>query len=109
MELYTKAIEETWIRSAPNGAFEAYNENLKILLDLLEKIELSSMPPALLESLAFHLNRVGYYVGTQKGESRSAYSTWMSRKVNIPFTTIQELGLIAKSRRYNNLTHLLTK
>ena len=105
--LFSKSIDETWVRAQPRGAFWAYNENLKLLLDVIENIELSKIPPALLESIAYNLDHVSYYIGTSLGESRAAYRTWESRKDNIPKDTYWELFNIGRVRRYYNLKKLL--
>jgi len=107
LELYSKAIDETWERSIPNKAFFAYNENLTILLDIIEKIELSKIPPALLESIGYDLDKVSNYIGDRLGESIAAYHTWNQRKNKIPIETISELINIAKARNYHRLYYLL--
>jgi hypothetical protein len=109
LELFSRAIDETWQRSRPNGAFYAYNENLILLLDIIEKIELAKLPPALLESIAYNLDHVAYYIGNSVGESRSAYRTWNNRKANIPEDTKTELNNIARARSYYRLTSLWKK
>jgi hypothetical protein len=109
LELFSKAIDETWLRAQPKGAFNAYNENLILLLDILENIELAKLPPALLESIAYNLDRVAYYVGTSLGESRAAYNTWEKRKENIPLDTKTELENIARARNYYRLKSLWKK
>lgn len=109
LELFSRAIDETWERAIPSGAFYAYNENLKILLDIIENIELAKLPPALLESIAYNLDHVAYYVGTSLGESRAAYFTWKKRKDNIPLDTKIELENIARARNYYRIRSLLQK
>jgi hypothetical protein len=107
LELFSKAIDETWTRSRPDGAFHAYDENLILLLDIIENIELSKIPPALLESIAYNLDHVSHYIGTALGESRAAFRTWNSRKVKIPSETIYELTNISRARNYHKLYLLL--
>jgi hypothetical protein len=109
LELFSRAIDKTWERAKPNGAFKAYNDNLTLLLDIVENIELSKFPPALLESIAYNLDRVAYYVGTSLGESRAAYNTWIKRKVHISDETKNELQNIARARNYYRLMNLWTK
>lgn len=109
LELFSRAIDETWERAKPKGAFWAYDENLTLLLDILENIELSKLPPALLESIAYNLDHVAYYVGTSLGESRAAYNTWKKRKDNIPDDTKSELENIARARNYYRIRSLWKK
>jgi hypothetical protein len=98
MEIYSKAVDETWVRARPNGAFYAYDENLKIQLDILELLPLNIIPPALLESVTYNLERLAGYIGDSLGESRAAYRTWFKRRDKIPEDTQHELLNIAKSR-----------
>jgi hypothetical protein len=107
LELFSRSIDETWKRAQPNGAFFAYNENLILLLDIVENIELANIPPALLESIAYNLDHVGYYIGTRMGESRAAYFTWKKRKNKVPNDTKVELENIARTRNYFTLINLL--
>lgn len=109
LELFSRAMDETWERSKPKNAFHAYNENLEILLDVLESIELTKFPPALLESVTYNLNHVAYYIGNSLGESRSAYNTWKKRKQNIPQDTKKELENIARAKNYSNIKTLWSK
>lgn len=109
LELFSRAIDETWQRAMPNGAFHAYNENLILLLDVLENIELAKLPPALLEAIAYNLDHVANYIGTLRGESRAAYTTWRNRKDNIPDDTKTELENIARARNYYRLKSIWKK
>lgn len=109
LELFSKAIEKTWERAQPKNAFYAYNQNLVILLDILENIELSKIPPALLESIAYNLEQVSNYVGLSMGESKEAYNTWEKRKNTIPLDTKTELKNIARARSYYKIKSLLLK
>jgi hypothetical protein len=100
LELFSKAIDETWLRARPNGAFHAYNENLIILLDIIEFIPLRTIPPALLEAIAYNLDRLTYYIGDTKGSSVAAYHTLRARKAKIPEDTVSELLNISRARSY---------
>jgi hypothetical protein len=106
LELFSKSIDKTWERSRPKRAFFAYNENLIILLDILENIELQKIPPALLESIAYNLEHLSYFIGPSLGESRAAFKTWNVRKENIPENTKTELSELAKARNYYNINKL---
>ena len=107
MILFSKSIDETWRRAEPNGAFEAYNENLKLLLDVIENIELENIPPALLETIVYNLDKVSYYIGTARGRSRSAYYTWQNRKESLPRKTINEIYNIGLTRSYHDLIRIV--
>lgn len=109
LELFSKSIDETWIRSVPYMAFYAYNENLTLLLDVIVNIKLSKIPPALLESIAYNLDRVSNYVGPLIGQSSEAHETWKERKDTIPLDTLNELKNIAKIRGYSRLPSLFNR
>lgn len=107
LELFAKCMEETWRRAEPKGAFEAYDQNLSILLDILENIHLTKIPPALLESVVYNLGEVSYYVGDSIGKSHAAKKTWDKRKGKIPSETLKEVSNIAGSKDYWDLIKLL--
>ena len=107
MVLFSKGIDETWKRAIPRGAFQAYNENLKILLDILEFYDIKKMPPSLVEMVIYNLNRVAYYIGEMIGQSIAAHNTWKSRKVSITKETKDEIKNIAKTRNYDRIIKLL--
>ena len=102
-----KCIVETWKRSAPKGAFEGYNENLKVILDTLAAFEFERFPPALFQTAAESLERVASQVGPQAGQSYSANRTWEDRKEELSSEVISELANVAKQYNYNRLKQLL--
>lgn len=108
LELFSKSIDLTWERAKPNGAFYAYNENLIILLDVIENINIKAMPPALIEAVAYNLNRVANYIGSTIGYSLEANRTWKKRKGNIPDETQKELLNIAKVKGYYEMKGLFS-
>ena len=101
-----KCIDETWIRSAPPGAFGAYNQNLILLLDILTSFPVDRFPPALLQTVAWGLQRVGPMVGNQRGQSFSANDTWERRKSELNRETVNELENIAKHHGYASLQYV---
>ncbi|MFO6418938.1 SIR2 family NAD-dependent protein deacylase [Hylemonella sp. W303a] len=101
-----KCIDETWTRSAPNGAFEGYNQNLKLILDILTSFPISRFPPALFQTAAYGLQRVGYYVGDEGGKSWSAKRTWEKRKKELSKEVVAELRSIADQHGYNYVERL---
>lgn len=109
LEMFSKAIDNTWTRAKPKGAFHAYDENLIILLDIIENIDITKIPPALLESIAYNLERVSYFIGNDQGESLAAYKTWNKRKKNIPENFKKELRNIASTRNYYRVDDLMKK
>ena len=104
-----KCLDETWERSLQNGAFEEYNQNLILLLDILTAFPMEKFPPALFETAAFGLERVGYYVGFGMGQSHSAKKTWEARKADLSTETVRELTHFSIQYRYASLTNLVAE
>jgi hypothetical protein len=106
-----KCIDETWQRSVPNGAFEGYNQNLKIILDILVTFSVDSIPPALFETSAYGLERVGYYVNKdgdrEHGKSFSATRTWRDRKKEISIEMVEELRNYSEQHWHSQLLRLI--
>jgi hypothetical protein len=102
-------IDETWVRAEPNCAFEAYDQNLIILLDILTTLRLKQIPPALLETCAYALQRVAYYVGDKHGDSWQANRTFERRKGELSEDLVHELKNIAEQHCYTNLDVLLRR
>ena len=102
-----KCLDETWARSSPYGAFEGYNKNLILLLDILTAFPVDKIPPALFETVAYGLERVGYYVGNGSGKSHSANKTWLSRKDELSKQMVSELLNFAKQYDYTYIIELL--
>jgi hypothetical protein len=101
-----KCIDETWARSIPDGAFEGYNQNLIIILDILTSFPINRFPPALFQTAAYGLQRVGYYVGDKGGESWSAKKTWDKRKNELSKEVVAELKSIADQHGYSYVKRL---
>lgn len=91
IDFLSRCIDKTWENSKPFGAFEGYNQNLTILLDIIINIEFKKMPPALFEFVAYSLDRVFYYVGSESGKSHSAARTWNGKRNLIPQEIVLEL------------------
>lgn len=107
IELLLKAIELTRERARPQNAFDAYDQNLKLLLDILENIELHTAPPELIITVAEDLNRLSRFIGPGFGESHAAYRTWKSRQNDLPPSMRSELVNISKAKGWTGLKQLL--
>ncbi len=101
-----KCIDETWARSRPDGAFEGYNQNLILILDILTAFPISRFPPALFQTAAYGLQRVGYYVGDDAGKSWAAKKTWDKRKNELSKEVVDELKSIAEQHGYTYVKQL---
>lgn len=102
-----KCIDETWRRSEPSGAFEGYNQNLIIILDILTVFKWEQIPPALFQTTAYALQRVGYYIGNERGKSWAAKRTWDNRKTELSDEIVHELYNFADRYKYNYLLRLV--
>lgn len=102
-----KCIDETWARSIPNGAFEGYNQNLNIILDILTSFSIDRFPPALFQTAAHSLHRVSPYVGMDGGKSWTAGKSWNRRKGELSLETVKELKSIARQHGYSSLSVLM--
>ncbi|MGM0924051.1 MAG: SIR2 family NAD-dependent protein deacylase [Bacillota bacterium] len=106
IDFLSACIEKTWISTIPDGAFGGYDQNLRILLDIIINYDCKKIPPALLELVADSLDRVFKYVGDSRrkyyGISWDATDTWHGSKNKIPKDMVYELYHFSK-RRYPNL------
>ena len=101
-----KCIDETWARSEPNGAFQGYADNLTLILDILTSFSIKQIPPALFETTAYALQRVGYYVGNAYGKSFAAKAVWDKRSGEISQEMINELKSFAMQHQYSYIRML---
>lgn len=75
-------FRKCWENARPAGAFEAYNDMTKIMLDLLEVLDLRN--PSFFVTIASEFARLAEFVGDKYyGQSFSAGRTWNNRKANI--------------------------
>lgn len=107
ISLFEKCIDETWNRAKPPGAFNAYNQQLKMILDIIDCFTVDKMPPALLKACAYNLDRVAFFVGERLGDSWAAAQTWKKRRDQIQPLMLEELKNIGLTHRYYRLKGLL--
>lgn len=103
-------INELVEMARPNGAFDAYDKRLKVILDIFEKVPLKKMPPSFFAFIATSFNSLAHYIGSNWGQAWNANGTWNKKKNNIPQETINELREFVKSSSsniYNDLRNLL--
>ena len=99
--------------SEPDGAFEAYNKKLCIILDVLISIPIKKIPPSFFGMLASELNSVASYIDLTgnhiPGKSWSATDSWMDYKKSIPQDVTDQLMRFSNSSRLNYfcLRHML--
>ena len=85
-----KCFGVLWNRASAYGAFEEYNRILRILLDIIENIDYDNVPVSFIDYIVSKFSGIAYYVGNELGQSYSAFSTWESRKDNIPEQFLDE-------------------
>ena len=78
-------------KCSENGNFEAYNEKLNVIFDMFQHIPQQEMPPIIFNTLASTLAGMARYIGTECGQSFSAYRTWPKRVNCLPQAVIEEL------------------
>ncbi|MFR3072520.1 MAG: SIR2 family NAD-dependent protein deacylase, partial [Paeniclostridium sp.] len=109
IEFFTRCLDEVWEETSINGAFEAYNKYLRILLDIIINYEYNKMPPRLFQIVAEALNKVFYYVGRGLGDSWAAKDTWEFKKRLIPDIMLNELNNYAQQNRLNKVEEYTEK
>jgi len=81
---------QCWINARPKGAFKAYNDMTKIILDLLIVMDLRN--PSFFITVANEFSKFAEYIGNKYyGQSFSAAETWNTRKLEIPKNVCKEL------------------
>ena len=108
LELLSRALDSLWVKARETGGFPVYNRYLNVLLDIIENVDFTTIPPALVQTICYRLDRVGYYMGPGYGEANAAYKTWRKRGPELHLNTINELTNISKANpNYHNLRKLL--
>lgn len=102
-----RCIDVTWERSAPDGAFHGYAENLNMILDIFTTFTLKQMPPALFETSAYALQRVSSLVGSGRGQSWEAGRVWKRRRGELSKDMLGELENFAEQHHYHGLLRLV--
>lgn len=109
ISMLDKCIDETWKRSEPKGAFEGYNQNLCMILDILTLFDFAKIPPALFQTSAYGLERLAHYIGEETGQSYSANRTWEARKNELSKEMVQQLINVANRHQYLGIKRLLSE
>ena len=71
-----KVYATLYERSRPNGAFSAYDENLKVILDILKNVNLDKTPYIFVRYIFSKLSSLSPAIGTNRGQSYAAANTW---------------------------------
>ncbi|MFN8337178.1 MAG: SIR2 family protein [Cyclobacteriaceae bacterium] len=108
IELLSRALERVWSSARQTGRFYDYNNYLKIILDIFDAVEIDTIPPALMQTLCYGLDKVGYYIGPNRGDALAAHRTWLRRGPQINHLTLKELKNISETNpTYYNLKKLI--
>lgn len=107
IEFFMRCINKVWLKTDVNGAFDAYDDYLKILLDIIIYYKYVKIPPRLFEIVAKALNKVFEYIRIEgdfyPGYSHPATKTWCSMKKNIPQDMVRQLHSYAEQNCLSNL------
>lgn len=95
-------------REAPHGAFEAYNEELKVLLDILKNISLDKTPNVFVRYAFSRFAELAPFIGNDLGQSYSAAETWRKEIKNLSPELLDELKTFSEiTQRSSHLKVLL--
>lgn len=99
-------------RSSEVGAFEWYEEKLKLILDVFSYISLDKIPPSVFSALSNALNSVAYYIDLKgkhpKGKAHEATDYWFKNKGSISKDVVEELERSCRTNKaLVGLSHLL--
>lgn len=97
--------------SKPQGAFNAYDWKLEVILNILKNVPLKKMPSSFFGMIASSLDDVAAFIGPEIGNSYAATARWNSEKKNLPSDVVDALWRFVKSGNYlyYNLKDLLKK
>lgn len=102
-----KCFSYLWEKTEPNGAFDAYDDLLKFILNHLGVKSIKEYPISLTLYFFTELARVSRFVGGGKGESWPAEKTWYARKQKLGKDLIKELRIYADQNSRYELKKLL--
>lgn len=100
-------IIELNIRSMPYGAFDAYDEKIKVLIDIFINLNIKKTPPNFFSLIAEAFDSVANYIDNQNstyhlsGYAWKATKTWHSNKSDIPQEIIDELLFYSRSKKHH--------
>lgn len=95
-------------RELPNGAFDAYNEELIVLLDILADFKKYKTPNEFVRFIFSKFAKLAPYIGNNLGQSYSANQTWRIKYEELPEDLRKELNTFSEtSQRSSYLKELL--
>lgn len=94
-------------RSRPNGAFNAYNEKLKVILDILKNINLNKTPYIFVRFIFSKLDSLSPFIGRNLGQSYNAANTWDQEAEQLPKDILHELEKYTDASWYTISLHKL--
>lgn len=111
IEFFIRCMSKVWEETSYNGAFDAYDKYLSILLDIIINYDYIKMPPRLFQITAENLNKVLAYVSKNKnvyfyGNSWSATDTWHEEKHKIDKLMIKQLHCYSSNNYLRTLKQL---
>lgn len=88
-------------RARPNGAFSAYDEKLKVILDILKNVNFNKTPYIFVRFIFSRLLSLSPSIGTNLGQSYAAANTWNTEAPSLPREVLCELKKYAGTTRNN--------
>jgi len=104
---FEKSVDQTFVRSKDDGAFEGYSQCLMLLLDILIAYGEKDLPPLLFQKIASAFDRQAKYVGSGLGQSHASGRQWEKRKKDLPKRHVRELHIYAKRKSWSTAVKLL--
>ncbi len=99
----SRALLKCDLMSNKYGAFYAYEDKVKIIIEIFINIPYRRMPKSFFAMLAYNLNSVFPYVGKNLGQSFDADDYWQKNKKRIPKDIIDALKGFSSAGNNNYL------
>jgi hypothetical protein len=109
IDFLNRALDPIWNKAREIFGFYYYDVYLKLLIDILARIEVGQCNPALLSYLADALDRVGWYIDPAKPAATAwaATDTWLTLHSRISANLKHELRSYAEINNKIGLTKIL--
>ncbi len=108
IEFLSRVLDNVWGKARENGGFRHYDVYLKLIFEIIEKVNFPQGAPALIQTLCSRLDKVAFFIGPGFGEANQAYKTWKIRAGGLRTEMKNELRNICRTDPdYSNLSRLL--
>jgi hypothetical protein len=109
IDFLNKALDPIWAQARADGGFGYYDVYLRLLIDILEKIDVDHCSPSLLVYLADAMERTGWYIDPRKsaGTAWAATDTWLTDHTRLRANLKRELMSYALANGKSGLTKMM--